>query len=95
MNEWQKHYVNELYDGKKPRSKRGKLELELLGKVREKITVHFPEFHSPVKSQNSPAHNETYVVTFDECNMPEGKISVLALASNLSLWTERGYGIDY
>ena len=95
MNKWQKRYVESLYGGKMPRSKVGKAELELLGNVKESVTIHFPDFNSPVKSQCSPAHDETYKVTLDECDMPKGLISVQVLAGNLLLWTERGYKIDY
>ena len=89
MNKWQEKYCNEYYNGKKPRSKQGKLELELLGQVKEKIIVEFPEFNGV--NGYIPAHTEKYEVTEDYCNLPEGKISVPILASNLSLWTSRGY----
>lgn len=93
LNKWQKHYINTLYEGKMPRSKCGKRQLELLGYVNESITVHFPDFngiHGLV-----PAHEETYRVELDDCNMPEGVISVEALSGNLELWTDRGYAIEY
>ena len=91
MNTWQKVYCDTYFGGKKPRSKRDKEVVELLGTVKEKITVKFPDF----KGINGfePAHAETYVVTENECNMPEGKISVSALAGNLRLWLARGYEV--
>lgn len=82
MNKWQTAYCNEYYDGKKPRTKTGKEKLELLGQVKETVTVEFPD-----------GRTETYTVTENDCDMPNGKISVSVLASNLVLWTERGYKI--
>lgn len=95
MNKWQEYFLKEYYNGKKPRDKVGKLELELLGQVREKVTIHFPKFESPIESQCHEAHSETFTVTEDDCNMPEGIISVSVLAGNLRLWTSRGYEIEY
>lgn len=91
MNEWQKKYCDEYYNGKKPRSKVGLREFDLLGKVKNYVIVEFPEF-SGVNGV-VPAHTETYKVTLDDCNMPEGKISACVLAGNLSLWTSRGYSV--
>ena len=93
MNEYQKKYLDIYYDGKQPRSKVGKEELALLGNLRsDKIRVHFPEFNGI--NGLIPAHSEEYRIT-DECNMPEGKINVETLASNLRLWTFRGHKIEY
>lgn len=82
MNKWQTVYCNEDYNGKAPRTKIGKEKLELLGQVKETVTVEFPEGRA-----------ETYIVTENDCDMPNGKISVSVLASNLVLWTARGYKI--
>ena len=93
MNKWQQRYVNEYYDGKKPRDKSGKLRFDLLGQVKEKVTVHFPE----VKCENGkvrPAHSETYTVTEDKNDMPNGIISACLLSGNLALWASRGYKIE-
>ena len=93
MNKWQQRYVNEYYDGKKPRDKNGKLKFDLLGQVNEKVTVHFPEF----KRENGevrPAYTETYNVTEDTNDMPNGLISACLLAHNLLFWASRGYKID-
>ena len=87
MNKWQEKYCEEYYDGKMPRSKQGKYEFELLGKIKDTVTVEFPEFNG------KSAHAETYTVTEDDCNIPEGKISVCVLASNLTLWLSRGQKI--
>ena len=38
-------------------------------------------------------NNRFPVYTKDDCNMPEGLISVSVLASNLALWIGRGYKI--
>ena len=91
MNKWQKKYCDEYYDGKKPRTKSGKEEFELLGKVKEYVIVEFPGFNDT--NGFKPAHTEEYKVTLDDCNIPNGKISVCVLASNLSLWISRGYNI--
>ena len=91
MNKWQEKYCAEYYSGKKPRSKVGKEEFELLGKVKEYVVVVFPDFTGA--NGFKPAHTETYKVTLDDCNIPEGKISVPVLASNLRLWVSRGYKI--
>ena len=91
MNKWQKKYCDEYYNGKKPRSKVGKEEYELLGQVKEKVIVEFPDFNGA--NGFIPAHTEIYEVTEDYCNIPEGKISATVLAGNLSLWLSRGYNI--
>ena len=94
LNKWQWHYFTMLRHRRKHRSKIEKTEFALLGNVHDRITVHFPDFYG-YKNQFTPAHNETYIVTFDECDIPKGKISVEALSGNLRLWTERGYRIEY
>lgn len=91
MNQWQQVFCDTYYGGKQPKTKDGKRKLDLLGKVKTKITVEFPDFDG-VRGF-TPAHNETYTVTADDCNMPEGKISVSALASNLPFWLDRGYKV--
>lgn len=78
MNKWQKKYVDTYYKGKIPRTKEGCLTYDLLGKIRSEITVEF---------QNG--QTETYKVDLEECNIPEGIISVEVLASNLLLWKKR------
>ncbi len=93
LNKWQQHYIDTYYDGKMPRSKNGKRELDLLGNVKDAVTVHFPDFngiHGLI-----PAHTEKLRVELDKSNIPEGIISVEVLAGNLTLWTDRGYQIDY
>ena len=89
MNKWQQIYCDIYHKGKMPRGKAGKQAVDLLGKVKSQITVEFPDFNGIHGFE--PAHTETYIVTENECNMPEGKISVSALAGNLSLWLDRGY----
>lgn len=65
----------------------------MLGKVKEKVTVHYPEHKGAYGVK--PAHTETYEVKLDEVNMPKDIINVETLSSNLDLWTSRGYQIDY
>ena len=87
MNRWQKVYCDTYYKGKLPRSKQGKEDMRLLEQIKDTVTVEFPDFGS------TTAHTETYVVTEDECDIPNGKISVTVLISNLNLWLFRGYKV--
>ena len=84
MNKWQKHFIGTYYNGKKPRDVMGKLKFNLLGEVRDEVTVYYPD------------ESETFVVTLEDadCDMPSGIISVNVLASNLYLWASRGYRIE-
>lgn len=91
MNKWQQKYCDEYYNGKMPRSKHGKADMELLGKIKDTVTVEFPDFNGA--NGFIPAHTDTYVVTEDDCNIPQGRISVTVLISNLNLWISRGYKI--
>ena len=91
MNRWQQVYCDTYYNGKMPRIKQGKQDFELLGKIKEKVIVEFPDFNGV--NGFIPAHTDTYLVTEDECNIPKGKISVTVLVSNLNLWLSRGYKI--
>ena len=84
MNKWQEQYVKEYG---KPHSKKSKQEFDMLGKMKTVVSVDFPEFNG------KPAHKEVYTITIDECDMPHKKISVRALASNLTLWVSRGYKV--
>ena len=81
MNKWQKKYCDEYYNGKMPRSKQGKADMELLGQIKETVTVEFAN------------RTETFTVTEDDCDIPNGKISVPVLVSNLNLWLSRGQKI--
>lgn len=87
MNKWQKIYCDGLYNGKVPKTKRGKEEFELLGNIKSTVTVDFPE------RNDKPARTDTYIVTEDDCDIPNGKISVSVLASNLSFWSFNGYKV--
>ena len=91
MNHWQEVYLSS-YGGKMPRSKAGKTEYELLEKVKGEVVVHFPDFTGI--NGFEPAHTEVYSVTANDCDMPNGRISVAALASNLILWLSRGYHVS-
>ena len=90
MNKWQQAYCN-IYGY--PQSKATREAVKLLGEVKEKVTVHFPDFNGIQGFK--PAHTETYMVTMEDCNMPAGKISVSVLASNLPLWLSRGYEVTH
>lgn len=81
MNKWQKVYCNKHYKGKVPTTKIGKEEFELLEPIKKTVTVEFP------------SEPKTLIVTENECNIPEGKISVSVLASNLRVWKLLGYKI--
>lgn len=87
MNKWQKKYCDEYYKGKIPNTKQGKETVALLGDVKDTIIVEFP------KTKEKPAHIETYIVTEDDCDIPNGKISVSVLVSNLVFWKFRGYKV--
>lgn len=82
MNRWQEVYCNEYHNGKMPRTKQGKSDVELLGKIKSQVRVEFPD------------KTETLIVTEDDCDIPNGKISVSVLISNLNLWLSRGYKIS-
>lgn len=91
MNRWQKVYCDMYYDGKAPRDAQGKRDVKMLGAIKSKVKVDFPDF----KGVNGiiPAHTEVFEVTENESNMPKGKISVEVLVSNINLWQSRGYKI--
>ena len=88
-NKWQEYYRKNYCSGRADARR-----YELLGKIKgDKITVHYPDFNG-IRGF-VPAHEETFEITFEENNMPEGKISVPCLSANLDLWESRGYRIDY
>ena len=78
MNKWQTIYCNTYYNGKKPNTKVGKQEFELLAQVKSEVTVEFSD------------QIETYKVTETKDDMPNGLISVCTLSGNLRLWLYRG-----
>ena len=82
MNKWQKIYCDTYYNGKKPRTKRGKQKFELLGQTLNEVTVEFPDGES-----------KTYKITEFENDMPNGLISVCTLGSNLRYWLFRGFKV--
>jgi len=87
MNKWQEYYINKYHDGKMPRTKKGRRNVQMLEKIRSQVIVEFPDFHGA--NGFIPAHTETFVVTETDCNIPEGRISVTVLLSNLPLWASR------
>lgn len=91
MNKWQKVYCDIYHNGKTPRSKSGKEDLALLEDIKEKVIVTFPERQSV--NGIIPEHTETLIVTETDCNIPEGRISVSVLVSNLKLWKARGHKV--
>lgn len=84
MNKWQQYYIDKYYNGKMPRSKKGKTDVALLGKIKNQVTVAFPDDYG--KDGFKPAHTETFVVTESDCNIPDGKISLTALLNNIPYW---------
>ena len=80
-NKWQKHYRENIYDGRLPQWGVGREEYDLLGDIGDTVTVCFP------------AGEDTFRVTFEDCDIPNGVISVQVLSSNLRLWSERGHEI--
>lgn len=94
MNKWQQMYVDKLYNGKKPRDKHGKQAFELLSKINESFTVHFPDFNGA--NGFEAAHTNTFTIVDDkDANFTSGKINVEGAGGNLVLWTNRNYQIDY
>ena len=91
MNKWQEYYCNKHYNGGVPKTKTGKESVELLGKVKSVVMVDFPE--RKVGEETIEAHTEEYIVTEEDCNIPNGTISVDVLVSNLRLWLARGQKI--
>lgn len=91
MNKWQERY-KELIGGKVPSRGRERDEFNLLSGMKENVIVEFPDFNGV--NGFKPAHTEEYIITMNDCNMPEGVISVEILASNLYLWNSRGYKIS-
>lgn len=91
MNKWQKTYCDIHYKGKMPRTKQGKADVELLGKIKSQVIVEFPDFNGA--NGFKPAHTEIFTVTENDCDIPNGKISVDILISNLNLWISRNYKI--
>ena len=91
MNNWQRVYCDTYYNGKMPRTAQGKADVALLGKIKSEVVVAFPDFEGV--NGFRPAHTETYTVTEKECDIPNGKISVSVLISNLNLWLSRGYKV--
>lgn len=81
MNRWQQTYCDEYFNGKIPKTKQSKFNVELLGKVKSTITVELP------------SKTQTFIVTENDCDIPNNKISVRVLVSNLNLWLSRGYKI--
>ena len=85
MNRFQQKYCDTCYEGKKPKDKIGKLEFELLGNMKSnRIRVRHPAFSFP-GFETSPERVEELVVN-EECDIPNGKINVEVLASNLRFW---------
>ena len=83
MNNWQKKYCEGYYGGKAPKTKVGKIEFDLLGKVKDYVAVTLED-----------GRKNEYKVTLDDCDIPNGKISVEVLAANLRLWAFRGFKIE-
>lgn len=92
MNQWQEAYCKMHHNGKMPRSKSEKESVELLGQIKSVVIVEFPE-RTGINGV-IPAHTEEYIVTENECNIPEGIISIDVLVSNLKLWLSRGQKIQ-
>lgn len=91
MNKWQKKYVEKCCGGRKPRTNDEKTELALLGKVKDYIIIDFPNYSTP--DGMVKAHREKYLVTMSDCDIPNGKMSVSILATNLRIWLSRGYSV--
>lgn len=92
MNRWQRAFMDQMGFKNVPRGKWNKWCFDVLGKVRETVTVQFPEFRDPHGVK--PAETKTFVVDENKIDMPNGFIDVLTLASNLEFWiADRGYKV--
>lgn len=91
LNKWQKVYCDTYYKGNFPQTKEGIYDMELLSGIKNKVAVEYPDFDGI--NGFVPAHTEILAVTENECDIPNGKISVAVLVSNLKLWMSRGYKI--
>lgn len=87
MNKWQKVYCDTYYDGKEPETKRGKRDMELLAKIKNKVIVTFPKIDKFPRFEVD--HIDTFIVTENDCDMSNGKISVMGLVENLEFWDSR------
>ena len=88
MNRWQKIYCDTYYNGKTPRSAVGRKEFELLGPIKDQITVHFPETKKEI------AKTKTFVITEIEDNIPDGMIAAKTLGPQLFSWYTKGYQVE-
>ena len=91
MNKWQIVYCNTYYKGKFPNTKEGIYDLGLLSGIKNRVAVEHHDFHGI--NGFIPAHTDILTVTEDDCDIPNGKISVTVLVRNLKLWMSRGYKI--
>ena len=91
LNQWQKVYYDTYYKGEIIQSEEGIYDMELLSGIKNKVAVEYPDFNGI--NGFVPAHTETLTVTENECDIPNRKISVTVLVSNLKLWMSRGYKI--
>ena len=89
MNKWQKVYCDTYYNI--PQTEDGIYDMKLLDGIKDKIAVEYPDFNGI--NGFVPAHTEILTVTENECDIPNGEISVTVLVSNLKLWKSRGYKI--
>ena len=80
INKWQKKYCEVYYKGKVPKSKIGKYEYDLLGDVKDYVIVTYDN-----------GKRVELEVTLDECDIPNNKINVETLASNLRFWKFNGF----
>ena len=85
MNKWQKVYCDIYYDGKEPKTKRG--EKRHGTSCKNKVIVTFPKIDKFPRFEVD--HINTFIVTENDCDMPNGKISVIGLVENLEFWDSR------
>ena len=88
MNRWQKVYCDNYYKGNFPHTKEGIYDMKLLSGIKSKVAVEYPDFNGI--NGFIPAHTEILTITENDCDIPNGKISVTVLVSNLKLWMSRG-----
>ena len=80
------------YNGKEPSDKRGLKQMELLSGIGNTVTIHFPKMEGV--NGDKPAHDVTYLVTEDRCDMRNGIISATVLSWQILTWERNGYMIE-
>lgn len=93
MNKYQQKFIDEFYNGKMPRDKDGKRRVEILGKIKNSVTVDFPDFNGA--NGFEPAHTSTFTIDENICDWSKSILNPEIMSGNLTLWEDRGYNIKF